>query len=316
MKRLLASLLFIPLASFSQPVMENGQLQVIGKQLCNQNGEPIVLRGMSFGWHNFWPRFYNAGAVEWLHKDWKADVVRAAMGIEPKPNGYLHAKESSLKAITSVVDAAIRNGLYVIIDWHSHGIQLQEAKEFFTEMATRYSNHHNIIYEIFNEPDHESWEEVKAYSIELIRTIRAIDKKNIILIGSPHWDQDLHIVADDPITGFDHIMYSLHFYAATHRESLRKRGDYALSKGIPLFISECAAMEATGDGPIDEGEWKKWIDWSEKNRISWVCWSVSDKKETCSVLFPSASSEGNWTEADLSPWGHLIRSWLRKYKTD
>ncbi|HEY8397641.1 MAG TPA: cellulase family glycosylhydrolase, partial [Flavihumibacter sp.] len=135
-------------------------------------------------------------------------------------------------------------------------------------------------------------------------------------VGSPHWDQDLHIVANDPITGFDHIMYSLHFYAATHRESLRKRGDYALSKGIPLFISECAAMEATGDGLIDEAEWKKWIDWSEKNRISWVCWSVSDKKETCSVLYPSAASEGNWKEADLSPWGQLIRSWLRKYKTD
>jgi endoglucanase len=30
-------------------------------------GSDVVLRGMSFGWHNFWPRFYNAGVVKTLH---------------------------------------------------------------------------------------------------------------------------------------------------------------------------------------------------------------------------------------------------------
>lgn len=313
MKRWLFLLLLAPpLLHQAQPVKKNGQLQVKGTQLCNQKGEPVVLRGVSFGWHNFWPRFYTAGTVNWLHKDWNVNVVRAAMGIEPKPNSYMHAKEFSTKTISTVIEAAINTGIYVIIDWHSHNIQLEEAKAFFTEMATRYGRHPNIIYELFNEPDHESWTEVKAYSIELINAIRAIDKKNIILVGNPHWDQDVHLVADDPITGFDNIMYTLHYYAATHHQSLRDRGDYALSKGIPLFISESAGMEASGNGPLNEAEWKRWIDWSEKHKISWITWSISDKNETCSVLLPTASSEGKWKTGDLKQSGILTRDYIRK----
>ena len=304
---------FFPILLFAQPVKRNGQLQVKGTQLCNQQGQPVVLRGMSLGWHNFWPRFYTAGTVKWLHEDWKVDLVRAAMGIEPRPNGYLHAKASSLNAIETVIKAAIEQDIYVIVDWHSHNIQLEEAKAFFKEIATRYGNHPHIIYEIFNEPDQESWPEVKAYSVELINTIRAIDKDNIILVGNPHWDQDLHIVADDPINDQTNIMYTLHYYAATHKQQLRDRGEYALSKGIPLFISESAGMEASGNGPLNEVEWKRWIDWSEKHKISWVSWSVADKNETCSVLYPTASSEGGWKETDLKPSGILTRNFLRQF---
>lgn len=305
-------LIFLPTLLFAQHVKKYGQLQVIGTQLCDQQGQPVILRGMSFGWHNFWPRFYTAGAVKWLHEDWKVDLLRAAMGIEPKPNGYLHAKATSLKAIETVIKAAIEQNIYVIVDWHSHNIQLEEAKAFFKEIATRYGKYPHLIYEIFNEPDQESWEEVKAYSVELIKTIRAIDTDNIILVGNPHWDQDLHLVADDPIKGQTNIMYTLHYYAATHKQFLRDRGEYALSKGIPLFISESAGMEATGNGPLNEEEWKRWIDWSEKNKISWVTWSVSDKDETCSVLYPSASSEGGWKETDLKQSGILTRQFLRE----
>ena len=71
----------------------------------------------------------------------------------------------------------------------------------------------NVIYEIFNEPDYETWPEVKAYSEEVIKTIRAIDPDNIILVGSPRWDQDIHLPAADPIKGYANLMYTVHFYA-------------------------------------------------------------------------------------------------------
>ncbi len=109
-------------------------------------------------------------------------------------------------------------------------------------------------------------------------------------------------------------MYTLHYYAATHKQELRDRADYALSKGLPLFISESAGMEATGDGPIDKVEWQKWIDWSEQNNISWVTWSVSDKDESCSILKKGVSDTGPWKEEDLKESGILIRNYLRKLK--
>ncbi|RNI22721.1 glycoside hydrolase family 5 protein [Rufibacter latericius] len=314
LKKIIPALLLVgsSYVASGQAVKELGALRVEGTQLVGKSGQPAMLRGMSFGWHNFWPRFYTPETVSWLKKDWKINVIRAAMGIEPN-NGFKQKPEWSKEKIKAVVDGAIKENIYVIIDWHSHNINLPEAKAFFTEMAQTYGKNPHVIYEIFNEPDQESWAEVKAYSEELIKTIRAIDPDNLILVGTPHWDQDVHLAADDPIKGVTNVMYTLHFYAATHKQELRNRGDYALSKGLPLFISESAGMEATGDGPLNEEEWQKWIDWAEKNKVSWVTWSVSDKNETCSVLLPSASATGQWKDADLKPSGLKTRELLRKF---
>jgi endoglucanase len=297
----------------AQPVKEHGQLKVEGTRLIDEKGEILTLRGMSFGWHNWWPRFYNGATVKWLYEDWGCTVVRAAMGVEPE-EGYLHKPEWSAEKIQSVVEAAIRENIYVVIDWHSHNIN-PEAREFFTRMAQKYGKYPHVIYEIFNEPDKESWAEVKAYSIDLISAVRALDPDNLILVGSPHWDQDIQVVADDPIAGYSNIMYTVHFYAATHQQWLRDRCDYALEKGIPIFVSESAGMEASGNGAIDEQEWKNWTGWMEKNRISWILWSISDKDETCSVLLPTAASDGNWKEQDLKESGIKSRTLLRSFSS-
>jgi len=295
----------------NSPVALNGKLQVNNTQLCNQNGEAIMLRGASFGWHNLWPRFYNAKAVAWLATDWKCNVVRASMGVG-LDDSYLENPEYALKCMTNVIDGAIKQGIYVLIDFHSHKLHTAEAKLFFSQMATKYKNAPNVIYEIWNEPDYYTWEEVKTYSEELIATIRAIDPDNIILVGSPHWDQDIHLVAEDPIKGQTNLMYTMHFYAGTHKQWLRDRTDAAIAKGIPVFVSECAGMEATGDGPVDEVEWKAFLDWMEARKISWIVWSVSDKNETCSMLLPRASAEGNWTEDLIKSWGKISRESIRK----
>jgi len=200
----------------------------------------------------------------------------------------------------------------VIIDWHSHHIRLDEAKGFFQTVAEKYKDYPNIIYEIFNEPAYNNWDEVKAYSEEVIKTIREIDKKNVILVGSPHWDQDVDKPAADPITGYDNIMYTLHFYAATHKQDLRDRATAALQKGLPIFVSECAGMEASGDGQVNMEEWQAWLQWMGENHISWATWSVSDKNETCSMIKDSSSPAYNWTENDLKEWGKIVRAELRK----
>jgi endoglucanase len=312
MRTILILLLFTSYVSKAQFVKAHGQLTVTGTQLMDAHHQPIVLRGMSYGWHNFWPRFYNERSVDWLAKDWKATVVRAAIGVEPTA-GYLEDTAAAIKSAEAVVEGAIKAGIYVIIDWHSHNIRLSHAKAFFTHMATKYARYPNVIYELFNEPDNETWPEVKAYSEELMKTIRAIDPHNLILVGCPHWDQDIHIAAADPIVGATNIMYTVHFYAATHKQELRDRCTAALKKGIPIFISESAGMEATGNGPLNETEWQKWIDWAEAQKVSWITWSVSDKDETCSVLKKSAASTGNWKESDLKESGVKTRNLLRQY---
>lgn len=297
------------------PVDAWGQLQVSGNQLCSQSGEPVVLRGVSFGWHNLWPRFYNKHAVKWLKDDWKCTVLRAAMGTVIEDN-YIDNPEFALECVNKVVKAAIKNDLYVIIDWHTYYPQKEEAKKFFAMMSRKYGKYPNVIYEIYNEPMEDTWESVKEYATEVIAEIRKNDPDNIILVGSPHWDQDLHLVAADPLQGVDNVMYTFHFYAATHGQELRDRVADAWSQGIPIFVSECAGMEASGDGPLDISEWTKWIEFLEERKISWVNWSISDKNETCSMILPRASAKGGWTDELIKPAGIQARKFIRAYNAN
>jgi endoglucanase len=309
-------ILLFSIVSNAQFVKNHGQLKVEGTQLVDKNSKPIMLRGMSYGWHSLWPRFYNKESVKWLKDDFKCSVVRAAMGIELGDSSYIKQPEFSKKKVKAIIDGAIKNDIYVIVDWHSHNINLKEAKIFFDEISKEYAGKPNIIYEIFNEPDDETWDEVKAYSEEIIKVIRKNDAKNIILVGCPRWDQDIHLPAANPIKGFDNLMYTVHFYAATHEKWLRDRTDAAIKSGLAIFVSESAGMEATGDGPLNLKAWKEYIDWMEERKISWITWSVSDKDETCSILKKSASSSGNWKDEDLKESGLKVREFLRKYNTE
>lgn len=305
-------LFLLCLHSSAQPVKLGGQLQVTGTQLSDAQGSPFVLNGMSFGWSCFHPRFYTKEAVKWLKNDWNVNVVRAAMGVE-HPDGYLKNPEGNIRRVETVVDAAISEGLYVIIDWHSHNVFTKEAIEFFDLMSKKYDRYPNVIYEIFNEPIHQSWTELKDYSMQLISAIRKNDPDNIILVGSPEWDQRIDLVQQDPLQGVSNIMYTVHFYAGTHKQWLRDRTDAAIKSGIPVFISESAGMEASGDGKIDYAEWNRYIEWMIRNRLSWISWSVSDKEEACSVLLPGASSTGNWKLNELRESGIKTREYLRQF---
>lgn len=309
---LLVSVFAVQVSYAIDPVKRWGQLQVKGNQLCSESGEPVSLRGVSYGWHNLWPRFYNKHTVAWLKKDWHCTVLRAAMGTVIEDN-YIENPTFALECMDKVIKAAIKNDIYVIIDWHTYYPQKEEAKKFFAMMSKKYGQYPHVIYEIYNEPMEDTWESVKEYAREVIGEIRKNDPDNIVLVGSPHWDQDLHLVAESPLTGYDNIMYTLHFYAATHSEQLRNRAQTAWEKGIPIFVSECAGMEASGDGPLNIPEWERWIDWLEKHKISWVNWSISDKNETCSMILPRADKKGGWTEELIKPYGRLVREFVRKY---
>lgn len=309
---IILSCLFLAIAQAQAPVKKYGQLQVNGAQLCDQQGRPVILRGVSLGWHNLWPRFYNKKVVQTLHNDWHASVVRAAMGILIEDN-YLENPKFAMQCITPVIESAIKNNVYVIIDWHSHVLQTKEAKQFFGQMAKKYGKYPHVIYEIYNEPVEDTWADLKKYATEVIGEIRKYDADNIVLVGCPHWDQDIHLVAESPLEGFSNIMYTVHFYAATHGEYLRERTEAAVKKGIPVFISESGATEASGDGKIDPESEEQWIQMCERLGISWVCWSISDKNESCSMLLPRATATGPWSDDVIKEYGKLVKGLLKKY---
>jgi endoglucanase len=215
-----------------------------------------------------------------------------------------------------VVDPAIKDGIYVLIDWHDHnGNQhLEQSKAFFTQMAKKYAGVPNVIYEIWNEPrEGISWDTIKTYGVQVIAEIRKYDPDNLIVMGNPNWDQRVDIAAADPITGFKNIAYSFHFYASdpNHQEALRARADLAIKKGLPLMITEWGVGESNGNGKFDKKLVKHWFKWMEKNKLSWVNWNITDKNETTALLVPGAPDNGGWTDDQLSSAGIYIREKLR-----
>ncbi|MFN6944565.1 MAG: glycoside hydrolase family 5 protein [Cytophagaceae bacterium] len=302
------------------PAVERwGQLSVEGNRIVGKDGNPVVLRGMSFFWSQ-WPegsKYYNKDVVKWLRDDWRCTVIRAAMAVDQIHGGYTTSPtiaEREKAKIIEVIDAAIDNGLYVIIDWHSHEAEetVEDAKAFFAEMAQTYGHYPNIIYETYNEPINQDWSTViKPYHEAVIDTIRHYDQNNIIVCGTGRWAQDVDIAADDPIMGRKHIAYTLHYYATTHGRFLRGKANYALNKGLALMVTEYGTCEANGDGFLDKEESQIWWDWMDSHRISHCNWSVSDKNETASALVRNANSLGGWTEEEISPSGKFVREHLK-----
>lgn len=295
------------------PVEKHGQLKVEGSKLVDVEGNPVQLRGVSFGWHNMWPRFYNRSSVDVLADEWGADIVRASIGLDLDEETYDKKPEKAYAVLDSVVMGAVDNGLYVLIDFHSHANNLPLAKEFFSTVSKKYAQYPNVMYELWNEPLEVEWAETKSYAEEVIPLIRANAPEAVIVVPTPRWDQNVRDAADDPITKYDNLLYSIHYYAATHTDYLRDEARYAMSKGLPLIMSECASMVHTGDGVIDTASWEKWMDLADENNLSWLAWSLSDKDETCSMLRPSASTDAHqWTKEDLKPWAVLVKYYINR----
>ncbi len=313
-KTIFLTICFLSITAAQTPVELHGNLKVEGNKIVDQNGSPTQLCGMSFFWSQWKGQYYNKRVVDWLADDWKVTVVRAAMGVKhvESETGYLYDGTELTKA-KAVVDAAIKKGIYVIIDWHDHYAfkNAKESKLFFEKMARMYGKYPNVIYEIFNEPMQVSWPEVvKPYSEKIVEAIRAIDPDNLILIGTPSWCQNVNEAADDPLKG-KNLAYSLHFYAATHKDDIREKALYAMGKGIPLFVSEFGTCLASGNGILDSAESEIWFSFMDEHNLSWCNWSIGDKNETSSALVPGARYYGQWKLSDLTPSGKIVRSKLR-----
>lgn len=297
-------------AAAQTPVERHGQLRVEGNRIVGAHGRPVVLRGMSLFWSQWMGDFYNAPLVRWLADDWRVDIIRVAVAVEP--DGYLQDPEREWLKAERVIDAAIEAGLYVIVDWHAHRPHPREAGDFFERIARRYGDLPNLIYETWNEPLREhGWADVvKPYHVALIPRIRRYDPDNLIVAGTPSWSQDVDVAARDPLP-FANLAYSLHFYAGTHRQELRDKAQAALDAGAALMVTEWGTTEATGDGPVDRAESRRWWDFMAENRLSDLNWSIGDRAEGSAALRPGASPEGNWRDAALTESGRLVRDRLR-----
>ncbi len=297
------------------------KLQVQNGRLTDENGNPVQLRGISTHGLAWYPDYVNETCFRQLKDEWGANVVRLALYTAEYDGYCTGGDQEALKTLVrNGVSAAESAGLYVIIDWHilSDGNPNQykeEAKRFFLEMSQTCAQKDHVLYEICNEPNGGTgWGEIKAYAEEIIPVIRGNDPDAVILVGTPNWSQYVDEAAANPITGYDNIMYTLHFYAATHKDDLRSQMTAAVEAGLPVFVSEYGICDASGNGQIDETQANLWVETMDRYGISYVAWNLSNKEEASAVLQPGCTRTGGFTEADLSASGRWLYQMLRSKK--
>lgn len=307
-------------------VFHNGKLSVQGTHMVNECGKPVQLRGMSSHGLAWTPAAYTEESITALVDKWNIDLFRIAIYTH-EWGGYCMTGSNQWKTpeeyneyIDGLVDICGKLGIYCLIDWHvlnqgsgDPNNTLDEAIPFWDYMSKKHKDDIHVIYEICNEPNGGGvdWETVKEYADTVIPVIRKNDPEKIVVCGSPTWSQDVDKAADDPLE-YDNIMYTLHFYAGTHFQYLRDKAEYAMNKGLAIFVTEFGTSKADGNGGVFTEECDEWMKWMDKYMISWANWSFVDKNETSAGLVPGSVAKKQWT--NLSASGKYIMSnlWVPK----
>ncbi len=297
------------------PVQKNGQLKVCDTKLCNQYGNPIQLRGMSSHGIQWYESCLTDASLDVLANDWGSDLLRIAMYVQE--DGYETDPAGFTTRVHNLIEKATARGMYVVVDWHQlspgdPNYNLERAKTFFTNIATRHKDKVNIIYDIANEPNEVSWASIKNYADKIIPVIRAIDSDAIILCGTHAWASlgisdggSTQDILDNPITATN-FMYTFHFYAASHDDEYLNELDYASDK-LPIFVTEFGTQTASGDGTNNFTMSQKYIDLMLTKKISWANWNYSDDSRSGAVWKSGACPNGPWTDANLKPAGVWIK---------
>lgn len=300
----------------------SGRLQVKNGKLSDRDGQPVMLRGVSFNGLITSESFLNDQLFAELAGDDGVNLVRLAMytyGVGVIGYCTKGDKDRHRQDIEKGVELARAHDMYVLIDWHilSDGdpnTYIDDAKAFFAQMAEQYSGYDNVLYEICNEPNGVDWATVKGYAEEIIPIIREKAPESVVIVGNPDWSKDLYSVAADPLA-FENVLYTLHFYSATHGEPYREMTRKLSQKGLPIFVSEFGVTAASGDLPRDLDEADRWIDLLEQENISYCLWAFSKVAEACSTVRATVPKYSGFAQEDYTATGLWLLDTLQKHAT-
>ncbi len=230
-------------------------------------------------------------------KSWNANMVR--FPIHPKA-WRERGKDAYLELLDAGIEMAKKEGLYVILDWHSIGnlrseiyqhpqynTTKKETYEFWIEIAKRYGENSNVaLLELFNEPTLAggkfgtcTWAQWKEIMEELIIIVRANGAKNIPIVAGFNWAYDLTEVVKNPIEA-EGIAYVSHPYPQKRPQPWAEKwgADFGhVADHYPMILTEIGYCEEGDEGahiPVisDASYVSAIMDYTAKKGISYCVW--------------------------------------------
>ncbi len=238
-------------ANIGNFVSNNGHLHVSGTKLMNERNEEVRLTGIGGG--NYGAEITD-NALE-VNKDslasiknWGANVYRVFINSRKSWTlNYIDHEDEYIEIVKNVIDAAIENDMYIILNWDPYGnIDNDDnnpftnyALDFFTRIARLYPNDAHIIFELWNEPTENTKSEAYLNHMNtIIPAIREISKDSLILTSYIGGINNLK----NNLLPYDNLMYVVHNYMNALKSTTLDNIANALDNNIPIFITEWGAM--------------------------------------------------------------------------
>jgi len=256
------------------PCLAMDGLSVRGNELL-AGGKPIVLRGVAVGDPILARQGRPLSDYQRIARYWHANVVRISL----HPSVWKHSPHGLvLDALGREIDAALGDGMYVILDWHTIGwpngyyepiakdwtddpadlydSNFDLAKDFWEAASARFGKDGRIVFELWNEPvrtkneadaETPAWGELKPYFAQLLQIVRA-HGANVALATGNEWAYDLRGIREDPLAG-QNVAYCWHIYASTDDDDEAQWAEHldGLEKVAPVLVTEWGFQEHTDE---------------------------------------------------------------------
>lgn len=302
-------------------------LTVSGNKIVDSSGKTVILRGVSIeglyqqsqtslGLNGIIDKVTNKNDTAGSSPGWYTHIVRlpadpgtSTGSFGANPDGYVN---NTLKPI---VDYATSKGLYAIIDLHyvdNPYNLVSQVNAFWTKVAPIFANYCNVLYEPFNESNQtDTWAAYKPTMQAWVNLIRQYAPKNIILAGSPSWDQTMGAAATSPLTG-GNIAYTVHMYEQHYMSSYNKQQVTQCAAVNPVVMTEWGFNDLAsqpGGADLIGTYGTPMLTWLEGMNGGWTAWCASNS------WLPEMFTGNNWTlRVGPREMGGFVKDWMYNHQ--
>jgi hypothetical protein len=311
---------------------EAGRLEVQGKDLLF-DGKPIRLRGVAVGDPVMGRQGRTTSDYDFLATDWKANVVR--IGIHPRI--WKHETHDKVMArLDEDVEAALKNGMFVIIDYHvigwpddyyeipewggekdTYDSDFKLAKDFWKAVAKRYGKDGRVMFEFWNEPVYQKqdwapavgqkWAAFKPFMQELLDIVRK-HGDNVVIVSSNRWSYWLKGVKNDLLKG-KNVAYAWHIYAGHSKNNPKAWAEALddLQTVAPVLVTEWGFQQGSKahfrGGPEEFGKpfVREFLEGKGLHSTAW-CWHPT---------WGPPMLKNDWRTPN--EFGQFVRDYLREH---
>ena len=288
-------------------------LHTENQYIKNENNETVWLRGVA------WYETYVTLAYDWSPelraertKSAGFNTVRVPIAWNTNPEVTTwKSSEAYRDFIYRIVDACVANGLYVVLDFHNCWIgytlfpqgqqesfltdsaNIRDWCNWWGELANRYKDTPNVLYELFNEPRGGTSSVIENNyrpAIEqAVQTIQGNNSRALILVS----DWQMNQIHDAFLTPkYPNIAYIFHRYKESdgwqsNYPDLYDSGDYEEAQSVMQDLYNMSGYWLTQKGiaPVLHGEFGlqtftngdlQWLadvlPMDQSNEVSWMIW--------------------------------------------